>query len=146
MKKKIIIFISIIFILGIGAIFVDKQINKDKSSYTETNLTDKVEIGKLLFEDHLKNTFENFKNDEGKTVNILKDYKIIDAKLQDSESEDTFKIAIDYELQSIDGYSTVFITGNGVEYEDNWVRDKFNIIEVKKVGDNKYEIIGIYTG
>ena len=40
----------------------------------------------------------------------------------------------------------MFITGNGVEYKDNWVRDKYNIIEVEKVDDNKYKIIEIYTG
>lgn len=146
MKKKIIIFTSIIFILGVGAIFVDKQINEDKLTYTKTNSIDKVEIGKLLFEEYLRDTYENFENDEGDIVNILNDYEIIDAKLENSESEDVFKVAINYELQSIDGYSTVFITGNGVEYKDNWVRDKYNIIEVEKVDDNKYKIIEIYTG
>ena len=146
MKKKIIIFTSIIFILGVGAIFADKQINEDKLTYTKTNSIDKVEIGKLLFEEYLRDTYENFENDEGDTVNILNDYEIIDAKLENSESEDVFKVAINYELQSIDGYSTVFITGNGVEYKDNWVRDKYNIIEVEKVDDNKYKIIEIYTG
>ena len=146
MKKKIIIFTSIIFILGVGAIFADKQINEDKLTYTKTNSIDKVEIGKLLFEEYLRDTYENFENDEGDIVNILNDYEIIDAKLENSESEYVFKVAINYELQSIDGYSTVFITGNGVEYKDNWVRDKYNIIEVEKVDDNKYKIIGIYTG
>lgn len=146
MKKKIIIFTSIIFILGVGAIFADKQINEDKLTYTKTNSIDKVEIGKLLFEEYLRDTYENFENDEGDIVNILNDYEIIDAKLENSESEDVFKVAINYELQSIDGYSTVFITGNGVEYKDNWVRDKYNIIEVEKVDDNKYKIIEIYTG
>lgn len=146
MKKKIIIFTSIIFILGVGAIFADKQINEDKLTYTKTNSIDKVEIGKLLFEEYLRDTYENFENEEGDIVNILNDYEIIDAKLENSESEDVFKVAINYELQSIDGYSTVFITGNGVEYKDNWVRDKYNIIEVEKVDDNKYKIIEIYTG
>ena len=146
MKKKIIIFTSIIFILGVGAIFADKQINEDKLTYTKTNSIDKVEIGKLLFEEYLRDTYENFENDEGDIVNILNDYEIIDAKLENSESEYVFKVAINYELQSIDGYSTVFITGNGVEYKDNWVRDKYNIIEVEKVDDNKYKIIEIYTG
>ena len=146
MKKKIIIFTSIIFILGVGAIFADKQINEDKLTYTKTNSIDKVEIGKLLFEEYLRDTYENFENEEGDIVNILNDYEIIDAKLENSESEYVFKVAINYELQSIDGYSTVFITGNGVEYKDNWVRDKYNIIEVEKVDDNKYKIIGIYTG
>lgn len=146
MKKKIIIFTSTIFILGVGAIFADKQINEDKLTYTKTNSIDKVEIGKLLFEEYLRDTYENFENDEGDIVNILNDYEIIDAKLENSESEDVFKVAINYELQSIDGYSTVFITGNGVEYKDNWVRDKYNIIEVEKVDDNKYKIIEIYTG
>lgn len=146
MKKKIIIFTSIIFILGVGAIFADKQINEDKLTYTKTNSIDKVEIGKLLFEEYLRDTYENFENEEGDIVNILNDYEIIDAKLENSESEYVFKVAINYELQSIDGYSTVFITGNGVEYKDNWVRDKYNIIEVEKVDDNKYKIIEIYTG
>ena len=129
-----------------GAIFADKQINEDKLTYTKTNSIDKVEIGKLLFEEYLRDTYENFENEEGDIVNILNDYEIIDAKLENSESEYVFKVAINYELQSIDGYSTVFITGNGVEYKDNWVRDKYNIIEVEKVDDNKYKIIGIYTG
>ena len=132
MKKKIIIFTSII--------------NEDKLTYTKTNSIDKVEIGKLLFEEYLRDTYENFENEEGDIVNILNDYEIIDAKLENSESEYVFKVAINYELQSIDGYSTVFITGNGVEYKDNWVRDKYNIIEVEKVDDNKYKIIEIYTG
>ena len=146
MKKKIIIFTSIIFIFWVGAIFADKQINEDKLTYTKTNSIDKVEIGKLLFEEYLRDTYENFENEEGDIVNILNDYEIIDAKLENSESEYDFKVAINYELQSIDGYSTVFITGNGVEYKDNWVRDKYNIIEVEKVDDNKYKIIEIYTG
>lgn len=55
-------------------------------------------------------------------------------------------IEINYEVQSIDGYSTVFITGNGVEYEDNWIKEKYQIVEVKKIEKDKYTIVGVYTG
>ncbi|WP_195938167.1 hypothetical protein [Romboutsia sp. 1001713B170131_170501_G6] len=147
MKKYIIILCCIIFgsVLIIGC-SKNEQDAKNNYPIIKTSTANKTEIGELLFEKYLKDSYENYVNDEGKTINILNDYNIVSSELTDTQGNDTFLVGIHYEVQSIDGYSTVFITGNGVEYEDNWIKEKYQIVEVKKIAKDKYTIVGVYTG
>ena len=41
---------------------------------------------------------------------------------------------------------TVFETGNGEIKNDNWVKGKYQIVDIKKIGKNKYTILEMYTG
>lgn len=150
MKKITSILCLLILILSffVGCNNNDKNIPlDDKVNYAmiKTNSTDKEEIGRLLFEEYLKNTYENYENDDGEIVNILRDYKLNKVNLYE-EKENSFLVEIDFETQAIDGYATVFITGNGVEKENNWVTDQYLIIEIENIEDNKYKMTDIYTG
>lgn len=111
----------------------------NNSPIIKTSTTNKTDIGKLLFEKYLKDSYENYINGEYETINI------VSSELTDPQGNDTFWVGIQYEVQSIDGYSTVFITTNGVEYEDNWIKEKYQIVEVKKIEKDKYTIVGVYT-
>ncbi|MEG0855925.1 MAG: hypothetical protein RSG52_05550 [Terrisporobacter sp.] len=152
MKKFALLFCLLIFVTSIiigcsndkGDYSSEAEDNKIYATI-ETNLEDKEEIGKLLFEKYLKNTFENYINDKNEKVNILKDYKLNKVKLYE-EKKESFLIEVEFAVQAIEDYSTVFITGNGVEREDNWVSDKYLIIEIEKVNENKYIMTNLYTG
>lgn len=147
MKKYIIILCCIILgsVLIIGCSKNEQDV-KNNYPIIKTSTANKTEIGELLFEKYLKDSYENYVNDEGETINILNDYNIVSSELTNTQGNDTFFVGIHYEVQSIDGYSTVFITGNGVEYEDNWIKEKYQIVEVKKIGKDKYTILDVYTG
>ena len=150
MKKITSILCLFILILSffVGCNKDEKDISLDnKSNYATitTNSNDKEEIGRLLFEEYLKNTYENYENDDGEIVNILKDYKLNKVNLYE-EKENSFLVEIDFETQAIDGYTTVFITGNGIEKEDNWITDQYLIIEIENIEDNKYKMTDLYTG
>lgn len=132
---------------------VDKyhmEIGKSESGFDvpiiETSETDKVEIGKMLFEEYLKIEYENYTNQYGKHVNILKDYKINKINFYKDLGNGDFEVEVDYDLQAIDGYVEVFKTGNGVESNDNWVRGKYFILKIENVAKNKYKLSDFYTG
>lgn len=118
---------------------------KKNYAIIETTSDDKEEIGRLLFERYLKDTYENYINDDGEKINILNNYKFNKVKLYE-EDKDSFQVEIYFETQAINGYATVFITGNGVEIEDNWVTGQYLIINIEKVDKNKYILTEFYTG
>ena len=148
-KSLLIVIIAICFISGCS-------INKGNTTKTESGLDvpivevkneeDKIEIARIVFEEYLKITNENYLNDKNERVNILKEYKIKDINVLENVNSEEYRIEITYDLQSIDGYVTVFETGNGEIKNDNWVKGKYQIVDIKKIGKNKYTILEMYTG
>jgi len=148
-KSLLIVIIAICFISGCS-------INKGNTTKTESGLDvpivevkneeDKIEIARIVFEEYLKLTYENYLNDKNERVNILKEYKIKDINVLENVNSEEYRIEITYDLQSIDGYVTVFETGNGEIKNDNWVKGKYQIVDIKKIGKNKYTILEMYTG
>ena len=148
-KSLLIVIIAICFISGCS-------INKGNTTKTESGLDvpivevkneeDKIEIARIVFEEYLKLTYENYLNDKNERVNILKEYKIKDINVLENVNSEEYRIEITYDLQSIDGYVTVFETGNGEIKNDNWVKGKYKIVDIKKIGKNKYTILEMYTG
>ena len=148
-KSLLIVIIAICFISGCS-------INKGNTTKTESGLDvpivevkneeDKIEIAKIVFEEYLKLTYENYLNDKNERVNILKEYKIKDINVLENVNSEEYRVEITYDLQSIDGYVTVFETGNGEIKNDNWVKGKYQIVDIKKIGKNKYTILEMYTG
>lgn len=110
------------------------------------NKDNKIEIARAVFEEYLKLTYENYINDKGEKVNILKDYKINNINILESLESEGYRVEIAYDLQSINGYVTVFETGNGEVKDENWVKGKYQIIDIKKIDENKYTISDMYTG
>ena len=154
MKKKYYIIVAVMLLLvGCSSKKMDTyhmEIGKSDAGLDvpiiKTSDTDKIAIGKMLFEEYLKITYENYKNEKGNYVNILKDYKINDIKLDEDLGNGDFLVSVDYDLQSIDGYIEVFKTGNGVESSDNWVKNKYFILKIQNVDKNKYKLSELYTG
>ena len=148
-KSLLIVIIAICFISGCS-------INKGNTTKTESgfdvpivevkNEEDKIEIARIVFEEYLKLTYENYLNDKNERVNILKEYKIKDINVLENLNSEEYRVEITYDLQSIDGYVTVFETGNGEIKNDNWVKGKYQIVDIKKIGKNKYTILEMYTG
>ena len=110
------------------------------------NKDNKIEIARAVFKEYLKLTYENYINDKGEKVNILKDYKINNINILESLESEGYRVEIAYDLQSINGYVTVFETGNGEVKDENWVKGKYQIIDIKKIDENKYTISDMYTG
>ena len=133
-KSLLIVIIAICFISGCS-------INKGNTTKTESGLDvpivevkneeDKIEIARIVFEEYLK---------------LTKEYKIKDINVLENVNSEEYRIEITYDLQSIDGYVTVFETGNGEIKNDNWVKGKYQIVDIKKIGKNKYTILEMYTG
>ena len=148
-KSLLIVIIAICFISGCS-------INKGNTTKTESgfdvpivevkNEEDKIEIARIVFEEYLKLTYENYLNDKNERVNILKEYKIKDINVLENVNSEEYRIEITYDLQSIDVYVPVFETGNGEIKNDNWVKGKYQIVDIKKIGKNKYTILEMYTG
>ena len=143
-KSLLIVIIAICFISGCS-------INKGNTTKTESGLDVPIvevknEIARIVFEEYLKLTYENYLNDKNERVNILKEYKIKDINVLENVNSEEYRIEITYDLQSIDGYVTVFETGNGEIKNDNWVKGKYQIVDIKKIGKNKYTILEMYTG
>ena len=91
-KSLLIVIIAICFISGCS-------INKGNTTKTESgfdvpivevkNEEDKIEIARIVFEEYLKLTYENYLNDKNERVNILKEYKIKDINvLENVNSEE----------------------------------------------------------
>lgn len=148
-RSILIIAIAISFLVGCSA----NEINTTKTEsgfdvpiVEVKNKDDKIEIARLVFEEYLKLTYENYLNDRNEKINILKDYKINDIAVLENLNSDEYRIEVTYDLQSIDGYTTVFVTGNGDIKEDNWVKGKYQIVDIKKIGEYRYTISNMYTG
>lgn len=151
MKKKSLLIIAVVISFLIGC-----SVDKINTSKTESgidvpiveikNEDDKVEIARTVFEEYLKSTYENYLNDRNEKINILKDYKINDITILEDLNSNKYRIEVTYDLQSIDGYATVFETGNGEIKENNWVKGKYQIVDIKKIGEYKYTISEMYTG
>lgn len=115
----------------------------------EVESENKIEIANRVFEEYLKSTYENYedyKSTKNKNINILKDYKFNDINIIEELNDKNYQVEITFNLQAIDGYATVFETGNGIISKDNWVKDKYMILDIKEVGINKYTIKNMYTG
>lgn len=137
MKKRnlLIVIIAILFLVGCSS--NGRNISKTESGIDVPiveikNEDDKTEIARAVFEEYLKLTYENYLNDENERINILKDYKIKDISILENSNSEGYRIEITYDLQATDGYSTVFETGNGEIKENNWVKGKYQIVDIKK--------------
>ncbi|WP_195237048.1 hypothetical protein [Romboutsia sp. 1001285H_161024_C4] len=53
----------------------------DNYPVIKTSTTNKTDIEELLFEKYLKDSYENYVNDEYETINILNDYNIVSSEL-----------------------------------------------------------------
>lgn len=151
MKKRSLLIIAIVILLLIGCSTNETNISKTASGFDVPivevkNEDDKIEIARVVFEEYLKLTYENYLNDENERINILKNYKINDINILENSNSEGYRIEVTYDLQAIDGYITVFEIGNGVIKEDNWVKEKYQIIDIKKIGEYKYTISDMYTG
>ena len=148
-RSLLIVAIVIFFLVGCSA----NEINTTKTEsgidvpiVEVKNEDDKIEIARVVFEEYLKLTYENYLNDRNEKINILKDYKINDITVLEKLNYEVYRIEVSYDLQSTDGYATVFETGNGEIKEDNWVKGKYQIVNIKKIGEYKYTISDMYTG
>lgn len=111
----------------------------------ETSETDKKKIAKTLFEALLAYDYGNIKVESGEYINILKNYNIKNVTFESDLDNEDFRVSMNYDLQSVDGYVEYFRTGNGVKSSDNWVKDKFVIVEIEKIGENQYKLAAQYT-
>lgn len=150
MKRSLLIVIMLVLFLS-GCSPNKRNISKTESGFDVPivemkNDEDKIEISRVVFEEYLELTYENYLNDENEIVNILRDYKINDINILGDLDSEGYRVEITYDLQSTDGYVTVFETGNGEIKEDNWVMGKYQIIDIKKIEENKYTISEMYTG
>lgn len=151
MKKRnlLIVIIAILFLVGCssnGRNIIKTESGIDVPIVEIKNEDDKTEIARVVFEEYLKLTYENYLNDENERINILKDYKIRDISILENSNSEGYRIEITYDLQATDGYATVFETGNGEIKENNWVKGKYQIVDIKKIGEDKYTISEMYTG
>ncbi|VYU38838.1 hypothetical protein [Clostridium tertium] len=135
-----------------------KRVVKTKSGYIdsalaypiiETTSTDKVYIGKTIYEEYINirstDWFHNLVNGINKEPEpSLTDYKITDCKLY-SEGENIFTVGISYDIKATNEYSPWY-AGNGVDGEDGWIINKFAFVDIEKIGENKYRMINAYTG
>ena len=145
-KSLLIVIIAICFISGCSMNTTKTESGLEVPIVEVKNEEDKIEIARIVFEEYLKLTYENYLNDKNERVNILKEYKIKDINVLENVNSEEYRIEITYDLQSIDGYVTVFETGNGEIKNDNWVKGKYQIVDIKKIGKNKYTILEMYTG
>ncbi|MGL5693902.1 MAG: hypothetical protein ACRCXA_07485 [Peptostreptococcaceae bacterium] len=148
-RSLLIVIIAVCFISGCS--INEGNITKTESGFDVPivevkNEDDKIEIARVVFEEYLKLTYENYLNDKDEKVDIIKDYKIEDISISENTNAEEYRVEITYDLQSIDGYVTVFETGNGEIKKDNWVKGKYQIIDIKKIDENKYTILEMYTG
>lgn len=112
----------------------------------ETSETDKEEIAKKLFEDLLSYEYGHIKVESGEYINILKNYNIKNVTFESDLDNGDFRVSMNYDLQAVDGYVEYFTTGNGVKSSDNWVKDKFVIVDIEEIGENQYKLAAQHTG
>lgn len=108
-------------------IIIQKSVELFKN-YIEENSTDWQKV-----------QFENLNRDP---VKSLTDYAIISTELVYSE-KDNFTIKVTYDIKYTDE-SDMWLAGNGLKEEDNWIRNKINYVNINKE-NNEYKIINIYT-
>ncbi|WP_300385288.1 hypothetical protein [Clostridium sp.] len=130
----------------IGGKYVD--INKVYPEL-EINSEDKTLIGKRLYEEYIKMNTTNWRylldNDiDGEPKVLVIDSKINDVNLYE-EGKYIFTVGISYDVQA-PNEKEGWYAGNGVIEEDNWIRNKVHLADIEKIGENKYRIIGLYTG
>ncbi|MGX4599404.1 DUF4825 domain-containing protein [Faecalimicrobium sp. JNUCC 81] len=110
------------------------------TSVIETSETDKKKIAKKLFEILLAYDYGNIKVESGEYINILKNYKVKNVTFKSGLENGDFRVSMNYDIQSVDGYVDYFTTGNGIKSSDNWVKDKFVIVDIEKIGENQYKL------
>lgn len=110
------------------------------TSVIETSETDKKKIAKKLFEILLAYDYGNIKVESGEYINILKNYKVKNVTFKSDLDNGDFRVSMNYDIQSVDGYVDYFTTGNGIKSSDNWVKDKFVIVDIEKIGENQYKL------
>lgn len=134
-----------------------KRVVKTKNGYIdsslaypviETTFTDKEYIGKMIYEEYINirstDWFFNLVNGINKEPEpSLTDYRITDCKLY-SEGKNIFTLGISYDIKATEKSS--WNAGNGVDGDDGWIINKFNFVDIEKIGENKYRMINAYTG
>lgn len=134
-----------------------KRVVKTKNGYIDSSLaypviettsTDKEYIGKMIYEEYINirstDCFFNLVNGINKDSEpSLTDYRITDCKLY-SEGKNIFTVGISYDIKATEKSS--WNAGNGVYGDDGWIINKFNFVDIEKIGENKYRMITAYTG
>lgn len=113
----------------------------------EIDTDDKTLIGKKLFEEYIKihttNWLFNLNNDLGKKAEItVADSKVYDVILSE-EGKNIFTVIISYDIK-LAKEGKGWIAGTGV-IDGDWIKEKVNMVDIEKTGENKYRIISIYN-
>lgn len=151
-KKFFLILLSSIF-LSLLFISCNKTISKQSSKQTTSSeISDisedkKVNIAKELFDEYINQNRTDWKlvkdqNLDRNPVLSLTDYKLNDIKFI-RNNDDGFTAEIDYDIQYTTE-SNQWLAGNGILDNDNWIKHKSNLIDIKKAGE-RYIITNIYT-
>ena len=91
MKKRNLLIVTIAILFLVGCSSNGRNISKTESGVDVPivdikNEDDKTEIARVVFEEYLKLTYENYLNDENERINILKDYKIRDISILENSN------------------------------------------------------------
>lgn len=165
-KKKALILITIICLtlsfIGCSDISKKNKVVLSKANYTSLNndkkeetssISDiskeqKIKIARELFDEYINENKTDWKIVEAqklsrKPVVCLTDYKINNVNFI-KEEENKFTVNIKYDVQYTNE-SNFWVAGNGELCDNNWIKNKSNIVDIEKRGD-KYVIANMITG
>ncbi len=116
--------------------------------YNPLSKDEKIKIARELFNDYINENRTDWsivksQNLKREPVICLTDYRINDI---DIESQDihNFIVSVSYDVQYTNE-SDMWVAGNGELKDNNWVVDKFAVVDITQIND-KYVITNIGTG
>ncbi|ENY99854.1 hypothetical protein HMPREF1092_02990 [Clostridium thermobutyricum] len=116
--------------------------------YNSLSKDEKIKIARELFDDYINENRTDWsivksQNLKREPVICLTDYRINDI---DIESQDihNFTVSVSYDIQYTNE-SDMWVAGNGELKDNNWVVDKFAVVDITQIND-KYVITNIGTG
>ena len=116
--------------------------------YNSLSKDEKIKIARELFNDYINENRTDWsivksQNLKREPVICLTDYRINDI---DIESQDihNFTVSVSYDIQYTNE-SDMWVAGNGELKDNNWVVDKFAVVDITQIND-KYVITNIGTG
>lgn len=126
---------------------IEKNINAYKF-YKNLSKGEKVEIARELFDDYINEnrTDRAMVESQGlkrEPVTTFTDYRINEIDIEKEEGL-KFTVSVSYDIQYTNE-SNIWIAGNGELKENNWVINKFALVDIEQVKD-KYIITSIGTG
>lgn len=129
---------NLMFDLNINNLKFYKKLSKDE----------KIEIAKDLFDDYINENRTDWSTVKSqklnrKPVNSLTDYRIGDINVENEEGY-KFTVSVSYDIQYTNE-SNMWVAGNGVLKDNNWIVDKFALVDIEQVND-KYVITNMGCG